>query len=87
MVYKRSLNLFFRKILYKGPGKAFSVPADLQLLSEVKRLANEIEKREGSKFTMFQTKKKKTLKYTFYTFINIYYIYIYISIYRATCFN
>jgi len=31
----------------KGPGKAFSVPADLQHLSEVKRLANEIEKREG----------------------------------------
>ncbi|CAG8619753.1 17743_t:CDS:2 [Rhizophagus irregularis] len=31
----------------KGPGKAFSIPADIQNLSEVKRLAGEIEKREG----------------------------------------
>ncbi len=33
-----------------GPGKAVSIPADLNHLNEVKRLANEIEKREGSKF-------------------------------------
>ncbi|CAG8514726.1 706_t:CDS:2 [Funneliformis caledonium] len=32
----------------KGPGKAVSIPANLQHLNEVKRLANEIKKREGT---------------------------------------
>ncbi|CAI2186904.1 10038_t:CDS:2 [Funneliformis geosporum] len=31
----------------KGPGKAVSIPVDLQHLNEVKRLANEIKEREG----------------------------------------
>ncbi|CAG8442126.1 8353_t:CDS:2, partial [Funneliformis mosseae] len=31
----------------KGPGKAVSIPANLQHLNEVKRLANEIKEREG----------------------------------------
>ncbi|KAG9285562.1 hypothetical protein G9A89_006550 [Geosiphon pyriformis] len=31
----------------EGPGKAISIPADLQKLTEVKRLVAEIEKREG----------------------------------------
>ncbi|CAG8643727.1 14523_t:CDS:2 [Funneliformis mosseae] len=31
----------------KGPGKAVSIPANLQHLNEVKRLANEVKEREG----------------------------------------
>ncbi|CAJ0763445.1 14549_t:CDS:2, partial [Entrophospora sp. SA101] len=34
------------KMLLSGPGEAISLPADLQKLSEVKRLVSEIEKRE-----------------------------------------
>ncbi|CAH1763287.1 4588_t:CDS:2 [Entrophospora sp. SA101] len=37
------------KMLLSGPGEAISLPADLQKLSEVKRLVSEIEKREDGK--------------------------------------
>ncbi|CAG8699044.1 15566_t:CDS:2 [Funneliformis caledonium] len=37
-----------KKLSDKGPGKAVSIPANLQHLNEVKRLANEIKEREGT---------------------------------------
>ena len=33
----------------KGPGKCFSLPADLQKLDEVKRLVEELSKKEDRK--------------------------------------
>ncbi|CAI2166486.1 20625_t:CDS:2 [Funneliformis geosporum] len=36
-----------KELSAKGPGKAVSIPADLQQLNEVQRLANEIKERDG----------------------------------------
>jgi hypothetical protein len=37
-----------------GPGKCYSIPADLQSLDEVKRLVADISKKEQRKFNLHQ---------------------------------
>ncbi|CAG8542154.1 13121_t:CDS:2 [Funneliformis mosseae] len=44
---KETCDKVAKELSDKGPGKAVSIPADLQHLNEVKRLANEIKEREG----------------------------------------
>ncbi|CAG8466888.1 11393_t:CDS:2 [Ambispora gerdemannii] len=51
-----------------GPGEAISIPADLQKLSEVKRLGSELKKREESECILLL--KKKFISFPLHVLIN-----------------